>query len=115
MSRNCCDYGCDRSFNCPAGSRPTCTKSQTERNAWLHPCDRLGVCQDRTPRCVGCDTARAFPFAPGVLNGPHRRPILTARRANAIGRAALFVAVLAGVVGVCGFIAGYAQGGGLLP
>lgn len=43
----------------------------------MHGCKHLGICQSRTPRCIGCDTGRPFPFAPGVLVG--YRPSLQAR------------------------------------
>lgn len=55
------------------------------------------------------------PFAPGVIEGPHRRHrLLSAAQAAAIGRALLFVAALAALAATLGFTAGYLGFGGLL-
>lgn len=54
-------------------------------------------------------------FAPGVIDGPHRRRLISASQVDAIGRAALFMATLAAVAGTLGFTAGYFDIVGLLP
>lgn len=36
----------------------------------MKPCDALGVCQAKTPRCTGCN----WVMAPGAIDGPHKWP-----------------------------------------
>lgn len=96
MRINCCDYGCDQSPNCPARIAP------------LTPCQ------------VACTPAprRGQAFAPGTIDGPYRRQrrrLLSAAQVEAIGRAVLFMAVLAALAATLGFITGYIHAGGLLP
>lgn len=74
-------------------------------------CHELGVCQQRTPSCRGCEPIQApvqqktIRFAPGVIQCPAR----TRQRASLarwMGRA-LGLMVIAGVVGlVAGLITG---------
>lgn len=87
MRNNCCDYGCDQSPNCPARIEP------------------LMSCH------VACSPApqRVQAFAPGTIDGPYRR-LLSAAQVEAIGRAVLFIAVLAALAATLGFI----NAGGLL-
>lgn len=54
-------------------------------------------------------------FAPGTVDGPYRRRrLLSAGQVEAIGRAVLFMAVLAALAATLGFTAGYINLGGLL-
>jgi len=54
-------------------------------------------------------------FAPGVLEGPHRRRrALSADQLEAIGRALLLISGLASGAVAVGFIAGYLHVGGAL-
>lgn len=39
-------------------------------------CMELGVCQHRSPPCVDCE----YSLAPGVIDGPFRRPRASRRR-----------------------------------
>lgn len=67
---------------------------------------------DRQPNSEACQGQ----FAPGVIDGPHRRRrLLSASQVDAIGRAALFMATLAAVAGTLGFTAGYFNLVGFLP
>lgn len=55
-------------------------------------------------------------FAPGIVDGPHRRRrLLSATQVEAIGRAVLFIAVLAALVATLGFATGHVNVGALLP
>lgn len=95
MRNNCCDYGCDQSPHCPARIEP------------------LMQCH------VACPPAprRRQAFAPGTIDGPYRRQrrLLSAAQVEAIGRAVLFMAVLATLAATLGFSTGYISAGGLLP
>lgn len=70
---------------------------------------------DQSPNCPA---RRSQAFAPDAIYGPYRRRrrrLLSAGQGEAIGRAALFMAVLAALVATLGFITGYINAGGLLP
>lgn len=70
---------------------------------------------DQSPNCPA---RRGQAFAPGTIDGPYRRErrrLLSAGQVEAIGRAVLFMAVLAALAATLGFITGYINAGGLLP
>jgi len=58
-------------------------------------CDDLGVCQNRAPRCAGCQ-----PFAPGVIDEPYPND----RQTRVLQRLALLTAILALVAFVAGYL-----------
>lgn len=95
MRGNCCDYGCDQSPHCPAR---------------IAPLTQCHVACPPPPR-------RGQAFAPGTIDGPYRRQrcrLLSAAQVEAIGRAVLFMAVLAALAATLGFTAGYFNVWGLL-
>lgn len=77
----------------------------------LHTCDELGACQ-RNPQCkhfcFGCDDAaptaapKAYPFAPGVIDGP--APATSGDRPAAV---VATIIALGAVAAVAGFASGY--------
>ena len=69
---------------------------------------------DQSPNCPA---RRSQAFAPDTIDGPYRRQrrLLSAEQGEAIGRAALFMAVLAVLAATLGFVTGYINAGGLLP
>ena len=70
-----------------------------------HTCDELGVCQGGVFEChISCTPPPTdlYPFAPGVIEGPHgSEPRLTMRRVMTE------FAVLVAAMAVIGFCAGY--------
>lgn len=58
-------------------------------------CDDLGVCQNRAPRCAGCQ-----PFAPGVIEGPYPND----RQTKVLQRWALVTAIVAVIAWVAGYL-----------
>lgn len=70
-----------------------------------HTCDELGVCQGGVAEChLPCTPPPTdlYPFAPGVIDGPHGSEVrLTARRALTE------LAVLLVTIAVLGISAGY--------
>ena len=87
----------------------SCTESCNQGRS----CADLGVCQDRTPPCEGCDTLHylptgmAYPFAPGVIDtgeadAGSAEPTLLGDIKN--------LAFIAAVVGVLAFLGGVAAG-----
>ena len=56
-------------------------------------CEDLGLCQARTPACLGCQqSVTAYPFAPGVIDGaPARKSalLLGFRASDVVGAVAL--------------------------
>lgn len=74
-------------------------------------CASLGICQSRKPACEGCSSLPAQ-FAPGVIDGPHRRKRAGNPWVAAIGNALLAAAVLASLSLSLGLIVGYMAGGG---
>lgn len=67
-------------------------------------CMELGLCQHRSPPCEDCE----YTLAPGVIDGPFRRPRASRGRAvrNLLALALVLVA-LGCVAVVFGFAAGY--------
>lgn len=81
-----------------------------------HPCNHLGLCQNKTPRCNGCSAApkTQYAFAPGVIEGgPKKRQARALRRALLrctgvlAAAAATVVVALAASAALAGFAAGY--------
>ena len=66
-------------------------------------CEDLGLCQARTPACLGCQHATtAYPLAPGVIDGaPARKPALL------LGFRATDVAGAMALVALAFFLAGW--------
>lgn len=80
-------------------------------------CDELGACQHRAPHCTGCMhplPPSGFVFAPGVIDGPHRRAWLTDRRVEQLARFALVLACLSAVFSVLGMVIGFVVLKGIL-
>lgn len=66
-------------------------------------CEDLGLCQARTPACLGCrQSVTAYPFAPGVIDGaPVRKP------ARPFGFRATDVVGAVALVALAFFLAGW--------
>jgi hypothetical protein len=64
-------------------------------------CYQIGVCQEHTPACQGCDWRKRTRFAPGTVDGPFRRRLQDGLGTPAQRAELRRYLMIAAILGIC--------------